>query len=297
VAAGVTVTVSSGDAGSANSIGSPSTDPSLISVGGSTDQGQVEYYEFGVPSGVSNITANVSLANDAADPVGAYLISPDGDTLGYGQNSLNGTAGLSLTAYTLNPVPGTWTLIVDFAEPVAGNEISEPFTGNVQFNNVSMSAAGLPDSTSTKLAAGMPVTVPVAITNRGQAPEDFFVDPRLNATASLALAPLVPTTNLALPLTVEFPPQWLVPTQTSSVSSAASATLPIMFDLSPFPGDPDIASGSPGTAPLCTDTPSVSYTPPGGTVTAGGWAAGRPGRPSAGRTRPGPRPARSTRSR
>ena len=99
-------------------------------------------------------------------------------------------------------MPGTWTLIVDFAEPVVGDEISQPFTGNIKFNNVSVSASGLPNSNGTKLAAGVPVTVPVTVTNNGAAPEDFFADPRLNSTASLTLASLVPNTGLTLPLTV-----------------------------------------------------------------------------------------------
>ena len=30
-----------------------------------------------------------------------------------------------------------WTLIVEFAEPIVGDEISEPFTGNIGFNAVS----------------------------------------------------------------------------------------------------------------------------------------------------------------
>ena len=109
-----------------------------------------------------------------------YLVSPDGDDLGFAQNSVNGTQTLTATAYTLNPVRGTWTLIVAFTEPVAGNEFSQPFTGNVVFNNVSVSAAGLPDRTSTKLAAGTAVTVPVTIKNNGAQAEEFFVDPRLN---------------------------------------------------------------------------------------------------------------------
>ncbi len=245
-------------------------------------EGQVDYYQFQVGSGVKNVTANVSLTNDATDPVGAYLVSPNGDVLGYGQNFLetgnfntgpvNLVPGTSLTAYTLNPAAGTWTLVVEFAEPVAGDEISQPFTGNIKFNNVSASAAGLPDSAGTKLAAGTPVTVPVTITNNGAAPEDFFVDPRLNSTTSLSLAPQFGTSETGIPLPPVGNPFWLVPTQTSSVSVSASASLPIQFDFGPAAGDPDLSSAPPGPGSLCSTTPSGSFTP-GGDITAGIWDA------------------------
>jgi len=234
-------------------------------------EGQEEYYEFNVGHGVRNITANVSLTNDAADPVGAYLISPDGDTLGYGQNSLNGTSGTSLTAYTLNPVAGTWTLLIAFAEPVVGDEVSQQYTGNIAFNQVSASAAGLPDSRSVKLAAGTPVTVPVTITNNGAAPEDFFIDPRLNGTQSVSLATLT-SNSVALPMTGGFP-EWLVPTETSSAAAAQTSSLPAMFDWGDAIGDPDIGSASSGPGPLCADSESASYSPPGGTVSSGVWYA------------------------
>jgi hypothetical protein len=225
-------------------------------------EGQIAYYEFAVGSGVKSITANVSLTNDTGDIVGSYLVAPGGDALGFGQNSLNGTNNLSLTAYTLNPVAGNWTLVVDFAEPVVGDEISQPFTGNIKFNDVSASAPGLPDSASTKLAAGTPVTVPVTITNNGAAPEAFFVDARLNTTTSLSLASFSGST-FALPLATG-EPQWLVPTQTSSVQTTASASLPIVFDWGPNQGDPDLFSTA-GTAA------SGSYTPSDGTAQPGFW--------------------------
>ncbi len=248
-------------------------------------QGQVDYYAFHVGPGHASITANVSLANDPTNAVAAYLVGPDGSVLGYGQNylassvdpktgAISYTPGLSLSAYALHPVAGNWTLVVDFSEPVAGNEISEPFTGSIAFDAVSASATGLPNSAKTVLTAGQSYTVPVTITNKGAAPEDFFVDPRLNTTATLPLAPLDKTTGLALPLTV-LSPLWLVPTQTSSVAVTATGSLPIMFDYGPNTGDPDLVSsgGNGSAAATCAKTESGAYTPARGTVTAGVWFA------------------------
>jgi hypothetical protein len=234
-------------------------------------EGQAQYYQFSVGSGVKNITANVKFSNDATDPVTEYLVSPDGDTLGYGQNTLNGTSGTALSAWTLNPVAGTWTLIVDFAEPVVGDEVSQPFTGNIVFNNVTASATGVPDSASTTLASGTPVTVPVSITNNGDAPEAFYIDPRLATTQSISLASQSSNT-VALPMNGA-EPEWLVPTETSSLQLSQTSSTPAMFDFSPFPGDPDIASSSPGASALCTTSASASFSPAGGSVTAGVWAA------------------------
>ena len=211
-------------------------------------EGQVDYYEFGVGAGHKSITANVSLTNDAGNPVGAYLISPDGDVGGYGQNLLDGTSGLSLTAYTLNPVPGTWTLIVEFAEPIVGDEVSQPYSGNIQLDNTSATAAGLPDSASTTLAAGTPVTVPVTITNKGAAPEDFFIDPRLNATSTLTLAPPTFGTTGLTPAADRQPAVLVRAVADVQRLGSATASLPIMFDFGPNQGDPDLASNT-GTSP------------------------------------------------
>jgi hypothetical protein len=239
--------------------------------GRNNGEGQEQYYNFNVPSGVKDITANVNLSNDPNDPVGLYLIGPDGDSLGFGQNSVAGTYGLSATAYTLSPQPGTWTLIVVFAEPVEGNELSQQYTGNVTFNGVHASATGLPDSASTTLPSGTPVTVPVSVTNNGAAPEVVFIDPRLTTSKAYTLAPIAPTL-LTVPLpNNSFSPTFIVPTQVSSISVSQTSSLPAMFDFSPFPGDPDVASNGPGAHQLCSTSSQASYAPSGGQVTPGEW--------------------------
>ncbi|HTX32710.1 MAG TPA: S8 family serine peptidase [Solirubrobacteraceae bacterium] len=243
-------------------------------------EGQQQYYEFTVPGGVRDITASVRFANDPQEPVAEYLISPDGDTLGYGQNSVNGTPSTTaLSAYTLHPVAGVWTLIVDFAEPTVGNEISQPYDGQVTFNAVRVGARGVPDGRD-QLATGKSVTFKVEVTNTGAAPEAYFVDPRLDGTTSLNLTPLTPATN-TLPLTGNYV-LWLVPTETSGLSVAQTSSPPAMFDTGPSEvlfaafgpvGDPDLSSAPPGAGPLCQDAASASYAPPDGTVSAGIWEA------------------------
>jgi subtilase family protein len=251
-------------------------------------EGQEEFYEFNVPTGVHSITANLLFKNDPTDPAGAYLVNPDGAAVAVGQNSFcrpatcdTPTAELfatnGVTATTLNPEPGTWTLLVDFAGAVVGNEISEPFVGNVAFNDVTASATGLPDSASVQLPASTPVTVPVKYTNNTAAVQELFADGRLDTATSQTLSIVSPTTaTVPLPMTgTTYGPTWLVPTETSSISVSQTSTVNGMFDLgyNDDDGDPDLPSMT-GTSALCGTSASASWTPAGGTVSQGYWATG-----------------------
>jgi hypothetical protein len=233
-------------------------------------EGQVNYYGFDVGPGHSSITADINLQNDIGDTVGAYLVAPDGTALGFGQNSVNGVNTPSITAYTHNPVAGRWTLIVQVAEPVVGDEVSQTFTGNIRLDNVSVSAPSLPNSPQTTLAAGVPVKVPVRITNHGAAAGAFFVDARLNTLTQIGLGNLSPPPSSAgypLPL-AGAGPLWVVPTQTSSVQVVGNSTVPIEFDYGPNQGDPDLVAG-----PTTGTQAAGQFVPAGGLVQQGVWFA------------------------
>jgi len=232
--------------------------------------GQVAYYAFNLQAGYKAITANVSLTKDFGQAVGAYLIGPDGAARGFGQNNLGGINGPSLTVNTVNPPAGSWTLVVDFAGPIVGDAISQPFTGNIVLNQTAAFAPALPNNANVTLAAGVPVTVPVTITNKGAAPNEFFIDARLNTSTSvpLALQSTPQTANgYTLPLT-SAQPIWLVPSETSAVATTAAATLPVEYDYGTVQGDPDLFG-----APTTPNNAAGSYAPSLGAVQPGFWFA------------------------
>jgi hypothetical protein len=226
-------------------------------------EGQVAAYSFTVPSNLPvlprSLDVDVVLANDPANEVSGYLVAPGGETMGYGSSYL--TTGFDssgvpvesptrqLSLYASDPIPGVWTLVIDFTSPVPGNELADPFTGQIRFNAMSFSRGALPDSPSVTLARGKAVTYKITVHNTGAAPEDIFLDPRLTSLRAYPLQPQDQVAGLKLPISATVnPPEWIVPTMTHSVSASASSLVPVMFDFAPFPGDPDRASSTGLTA-------------------------------------------------
>ena len=222
--------------------------------GRSPGEGQVASYSFAVPSNLPfmlrDVEADVVLRNDPENQVSAYLVAPGGQTMGYGSNFLTTgftSAGVplesprrQLSLYTSDPIPGRWTLIIDFTSPVPGNELADPFTGRIRFNSVRWSRGRLPAGPGAMLTPGRSYTYQIRLDNSGRAAEDVFLDARLNRLASYVLQPQDKVSGVNLPLAgTADPPEWIVPTMTHSVTTSASSASPVMFDFGPFPGDPD----------------------------------------------------------
>ncbi len=203
-------------------------------------------YAFHVPWGQNDLNVSVALANDPNDIFIAELVNPNGQTVGYttnavGFNSLAVTGLQTANLYALNPMGGQWSLIVEWLNPVTGNELSEPFTGTIQFNQVNVSG-NLPSH--AKFETGSPQTFNVNVTNTGSAPEEYFLDPRLNQNVTISLPDVFGSaTGMTLPLPAGLPPVYVVPSQTTQLQASITGSAPVTFDLSYFPGDPDITPG------------------------------------------------------
>jgi hypothetical protein len=210
--------------------------------------GQEFFYQLTVPSGARELNGSIDLANNPNNPFTAFLINPSGSAQSQASNELvsgnteTNTMGAQL--HVLSPASGTWTLAIAFAPQVSGTAITEPFTVSTNDNQVPSSSGGLPNSSSTKLAAGKEQTYNVSVTNNGSTTEEYFVDARLAGSAPLSLTALnSPDTTVPLTGASNFP-TYLVPTHSTQFTEVASTTgsTPIILDSSSPWGDPEVAS-------------------------------------------------------
>jgi hypothetical protein len=243
--------------------------------GRSTDTGQSAFYVVDLPAGASTLSADISTAN-TANTFTAELVSPTGLATSTAANSLAAetTSGLTLVPeigtqlHVTAPTAGLWTLVINFYNQVSGTALDQPFTVTMSTAAPAASVADLPDSSSTDLTAGQSYATTVTVTDTGNTPEQYFVDPRLNTDATVSLVPLT-TASATIPNnTAETTPTYLVPTGTSSVTASVASPKPAFFDFDNIFGDPDVIAGTPGH----TDNPTGTFSATSPAVPQGVWA-------------------------
>jgi hypothetical protein len=227
--------------------------------------GQTAYYQVQVPPSTPSLNVEVSTA-DSRNTFLAELVDPTGEAASTATNDLQVPktgGGTTLKAETgaqlhvLNPAAGRWTLIVDFNNTVAPVAASQPFNVTMSTTPVTASPSGLPDSSSTVLPAGTPVTVNVTVTNNGSTPEEFFIDARTAGQVAQKLAAQT-AGSLQLPDLGGVIPTYLVPSHASKLTATVAAKLPLSFDMAGVFGDPDVGSSTSTNATATLTAPDIT---------------------------------------
>ncbi len=201
--------------------------------------GQEETYQFNVPSGEPSLNVAISLA-DTPYSLEGFLVDPNGEPLDV-QNTSNDVfqgTGQTMQFFHGSPAPGLWTVTLLTFGQNNGAKLSEAFSGHISFTAPAVTSSGIPNSASTVLPAGQPVTATITVTNNGNSEKDYFADPRLNGQVPQLL--LGSDVNaVPLPLSLSAQPNWLVPTNTNALAVAAQGTVPVTMDVQADNGDPD----------------------------------------------------------
>jgi hypothetical protein len=239
------------------------------------EQAQMNTYAFTVPSGKKDLDASVVMNSNPPDSLlpgdqfNGYLVDPSGQYQAFNTNYTNGGVNPYIQLYANHPAAGNWELVIDWAQPTMGLADSVDFTGAVRFNLVSTGSL-LPDSAATDVptAGG---TYNITVNNTGVAPMILSTDARLPTSAVYPLSDVFGgKATQALPGGND---TYFVPTHSSSLSVAEAGSVPVTFDASTYPGDPDISPQTGGvdvTKSLSGDNASIVYTPPT-QVTPGLW--------------------------
>jgi hypothetical protein len=235
--------------------------------GRSFSPAQTDQYLFDVPAGQPDLAVSVRLSGTPANPVSAYLVTPDGEPLIQASNQRadadgNVTTGGGVELIHAHPAAGQWQLIVVLENPVSGDPLPQTFSGLIRFGGAKVTSSGVPGSHDKKIKKGSSSTAKVTITNTGPQEQTYFIDARSAHDVTYPLAPISQVTGLTLPATPDEAPQWVVPPQTSTLTVTASASRPVVFDTFAIPAaNPDVEAVTSGNT--ATATHSATEVAPG----------------------------------
>ena len=225
--------------------------------GGSTGNADQSFtYQFNVPSGKPLLNLGIRLADPGYQLTG-YLVDPNGQPLDEQSNGVVNAGGnfagfgRTMQFFQGSPSGGLWTVTLLVNGPVDGTRLSEPFNGSISFGAPKIRSNGVPDSPSTVLRAGQPVTATIRVRNTGNINKDFFADARLDGRVPQVLLGFG-TNGVGLPLSLLAQPNWFVPTNTNNLTVVAQGTVPITMETAYFSGDPDVGAVSFGNAAVST---------------------------------------------
>jgi hypothetical protein len=219
--------------------------------------GQENTYGFVLPAGKPSLNVTIHLASNPAAPIvlgdqlTAYLVDPTGQTVGYSSNYTTTSGGAAkvvgfVSLYHANPMAGQWRVMLSWANPVTGKALSVPFTGSINFTALHLSSNTVPNSSAATIKSGVATPFKIDVCNPSAAPQAFFVDPRQPFSSEYPLANIFGTTQSQVLGATNLPNSqlaYIVPPDTTEIAANIAGTLPVTFDTSYFPGDPDLSPG------------------------------------------------------
>ncbi len=230
--------------------------------------GPTQTFEFNVPSGISDLSLSLEIADNGYVLEGV-LVDPHGMPMSVQPNlDPAGNLQFAVQMFKNNPVSGRWRFVLLQNYFASGNQTSLPFTARIGFGAARVLVSGLPNNPAVKLSASAATPVAISILNTGATTNAFFVDARL---ATLVQIPLPASPNPTCTFTTTLPgtcSQFELPTETTGVQFTAVSPVPINLDvlnnvgfLFGFTGSPEIfgkRTGS-GTAVSSLSEPEIPW--------------------------------------